>query len=86
MKDIRWNFSEYFLFIEQRPKKLMAQVQNAIRLKHYSYKIEKSYVGWIQRYIFFHDKRHSKDRESAEIEAFLTHLAVEKKVAAPPQN
>ncbi|MBF2005814.1 MAG: integron integrase [Chlorogloeopsis fritschii C42_A2020_084] len=72
--------------MEQRPKKLMEQVQDAIRLKHYSYKTEKSYVGWIRRYIFFHDKRHPKDMGSAEIEAFLTHLAVEEKVAASTQN
>jgi integron integrase len=72
--------------MEQRPKKLMEQVQDAIRLKHYSYKTEKSYVGWIRRYIFFHNKRHPKDMGSAEIEAFLTHLAVEEKVAASTQN
>jgi integron integrase len=72
--------------MEQRPKKLMEQVQDAIRLKHYSYKTEKSYVGWIRRYIFFHNKRHPRDMGSAEIEAFLTHLAVEEKVAASTQN
>jgi integron integrase len=72
--------------MEQRPKKLMEQVQDAIRLQHYSYKTEKSYVGWIRRYIFFHDKRHPKDMGSAEIEAFLTQLAVEEKVAASTQN
>ncbi|MHC5758873.1 MULTISPECIES: phage integrase N-terminal SAM-like domain-containing protein [unclassified Nostoc] len=49
-----------------------------MRLKHYSYKREKSYIDWIRRYIFFHDKRHPKDMGSAEIEAFLTHLAVKK--------
>jgi hypothetical protein len=42
--------------MEQRPKKLMEQVQDAIRLKHYSSKTEKSYVGWIRRYIFFHNR------------------------------
>jgi integron integrase len=72
--------------MEQRPKKLMEQVQDAIRLKHYSYKTEKSYVGWIRRYIFFHNKRHPKDMGSVEIEAFLTDLAVHQKVAASTQN
>jgi integron integrase len=72
--------------MEQRPKKLMEQVQDAIRLKHYSYKTEKSYAGWIRRYIFFHDKRHPKDMGSPEIEAFLTDLAVNQKVAASTQN
>jgi integron integrase len=72
--------------MEQRPKKLMEQVQDAIRLKHYSYKTEKSYIGWIRRYIFFHNKRHPKDMGSAEIEAFLTDLAVNQKVTASTQN
>jgi integrase len=72
--------------MEQRPKKLIEQVQDAIRLKHYSSKTEKSYVGWIRRYIFFHNKRHPKDMGSAEIEAFLTDLAVHQKVAASTQN
>ncbi len=38
--------------MEEHPKKLMEQVQDAIRVKHYLYKTEKSYVGWIRRYIF----------------------------------
>ncbi|MDJ0798611.1 MAG: phage integrase N-terminal SAM-like domain-containing protein [Calothrix sp. MO_167.B12] len=54
--------------------------------KHYSYKTEKSYVVWIRRYIFFHDKRHPKDMGTPEIEAFLTDLAVNQKVAASTQN
>ena len=54
----------------------MEQVQDTIRLKHYSYKTEKSYIGWIRRYIFFHNKRHPKDMGSTEVEAFLTNLAV----------
>ena len=40
--------------MEQRPKKLLEQVRDAIRLKHYSYQTEKTYVRWIKRYIFFH--------------------------------
>jgi hypothetical protein len=72
--------------MEQRPKKLMEQVQDAIQLKHYSYQTEKTYVYWIRRYIFFHDKKHPKEMGSAEIEAFLTDLAVNQKVAASTQN
>jgi hypothetical protein len=67
--------------MEQRPKKLLDQVRDAIRLKHYSLHTEQSYVTWIKRYIFFHDKRHPKDMGGAEIEAFLTHLALQQKVA-----
>jgi hypothetical protein len=72
--------------MEQRPKKLIEQVRDAIRLKHYSYQTEKTYVYWIKRYIFFHNKRHPKDMGGKEIEAFLTDLAVNQKVAASTQN
>ncbi len=57
-----------------------------MRLKNYAYRTEKTYLHWIRRYIIFHDKRHPQEMGSAEIEAFLTHLAVEKNVAASTQN
>ena len=41
-----------------RPKKLLDQVREAIRVKHYSYRTEQTYVQWIRRYILFHNKRH----------------------------
>lgn len=63
--------------MQQPPKKLLDQVRDAIRLKHYSYRTEETYVQWIRRYILFHHKRHPKDMGCAEIEAFLTHLAVQ---------
>jgi integron integrase len=72
--------------MEPRPKKLLDHVRDAIRLKHYSLHTEQACVTWIKRYIFFHDKRHPKDMGSADIEAFLTHLAVQQKVAASTQN
>ena len=72
--------------MEQRPKKLLDHVRDAIRLKHYSRHTEQAYIAWIKRYIFFHDKRHPKDMGAAEVEAFLTHLAVQQKVAASTQN
>jgi Phage integrase, N-terminal SAM-like domain len=62
--------------MEQRPKKLLDQVRDAIRLKHYSLHTKESYVTWIRRYILFHNKRHPNEMASAEIKAFLTHLAV----------
>jgi site-specific recombinase XerD len=61
-------------------------VRDAIRLKHYSLHTEEAYVTWIKRYMFFHDTRHSKEMGSADIEAFLTHLAVQSKVAASTHN
>jgi integrase len=72
--------------MEQRPKKLWEQVQDSIRIKHYSYQTEKTYIYWIRRYILFHNKRHPQEMGSAEIEAFLTYLAVKENVAASTQN
>ena len=72
--------------MEKPPQKLLDQVRDIIRLKHYSYKTEKSYVNWIKRYILFHNKRHPKEMAGKEIEEFLTHLAVQENVAASTQN
>jgi len=63
--------------MEHRPKKLLDHVCDAIRPKHYSIRTEESYITWIKRYIFFHNKRHPSELGSAAIEAFLTHLAVD---------
>lgn len=57
-----------------------------IRLKHYSIKTEKTYLHWIMRYLAFHDNCDPKDLTSQEIEAFLSHLAVNLKVSASTQN
>jgi len=66
--------------------KLLDQVRGKIRLKHYSIRTEQAYVDWIKRFILFFDKRHPKELGGAEVEAFLTHLAVEGKVSASTQN
>jgi Phage integrase, N-terminal SAM-like domain len=68
--------------MEQRPKKLLDHVRDAIRLKHYSRHTEHAYITWITWDMFFHHTRHPKGMGAAEIEAFLTHLAVQQKVAA----
>lgn len=68
------------------PKKLLDQVRDVIRLKHYAYRTEETYVQWIRRYILFHNKRHPREMGIAEVEAFLTYLAVEGQVAASTQN
>ena len=68
------------------PKMLLDQVRHTLRLKHYALKTEKAYLRWIRHFIFFHHMRHPKDMGRKEIEAFLTFLAVEKKVAASTQN
>jgi site-specific recombinase XerD len=66
--------------------KLEDQLRAAIRLKHYARRTEESYVGWYKRYVIWHGKRHPKEMGVAEIEAFLTHLAVNRGVAAVSQN
>ena len=62
------------------------RVREVIRAYQFSYSTEKSYVGWIYRYIVFHGKRHPLEMGNKEVEAFLTHLAVERKVSASTQN
>jgi integrase len=69
----------------QKPK-LLDQVRQAIRTRHYSYMTEKAYVGWIKRFIFFHNKRHPAEMGEAEIAQFLSALAQEKHVSASTQN
>jgi integron integrase len=71
---------------EPKPKKLLDLVRDALRVKHYAYRTEESYVQWIRRYILFHNKRHPKDMGEVEVEAFLTHLAVDSSVASSTQN
>jgi integron integrase len=72
--------------VDKPPKKLLEQVRDIIRIKHYSYKTEKSYLSWIKRYILFHNKRHPREMGAQEIEDFLTYLAVKENVAASTQN
>ena len=70
----------------QKPRKLMDQVSDVMRLKHYAFRTEQTYVSWIKRFIFFHDKKHPKEMGEPEVEAFLTWLAVEKHVSKSTQN
>jgi integron integrase len=67
------------------PPRLLDRVRAQIRLRHYSIRTEAAYVDWIRRYIVFHDKRHPLQMGPAEVTAFLTHLAVERRVAPPTQ-
>jgi len=64
----------------------LQQVAGAIRVRHYSIRTEKSYVDWIRRFINFNAKHHPKDMGEKEVSAFLTHLAVNRNVAAATQN
>jgi len=65
---------------------LLDVVRDTLRLKHYSYRTEVSYINWIKRYLIFHNRQHPRELGNAEIEAFLTYLAVEQRVAASTQN
>lgn len=69
----------------ERPK-LLDQVREAIRLRHYSVRTEEAYVNYAKRFILFHNKRHPCEMGVVEIREFLSHLAVEGNVAASTQN
>jgi integron integrase len=78
----------------KKGKKILERVRDALRAKHYSYRTEQAYLDWIKRFIFFHNPRlkqgeitqHPDQMGATEIEAFITHLAVERKVATSTQN
>jgi len=71
---------------EGKPKRLLDQVRDVIRRKHYSLRTEQSYTDWIRRFILYHKKRHPRDMAEAEVGEFLTHLARDGHVAASTQN
>lgn len=69
-----------------QPPKLLTRMREHLRTRHYSLRTETAYVDWARRFILFHGKRHPKDMGAAEVEAFLTYLAVERQVSASTQN
>jgi integron integrase len=78
--------SNRFMLTTNTPPKLLDKVRDRIRVKHYSIRTEKLYLQWIKRFILFHGKRHPLEMGAMEVEAFLTHLAVEGRVSASTQN
>ena len=66
--------------------KLLDQLRYSIRSRHYSRRTAKAYVYWVRYFILFNGKRHPKGLEKRHIDAFLTHLAVKRNVAASTQN
>jgi integron integrase len=70
----------------RRPPRLLDQLRDAIRRRHYSYRTEQTYLHWVKRFIYSHGKRHPADMGANEVTAFLTHLARERSVAASTQN
>jgi integron integrase len=69
-----------------QPPRLLDQVRQVLRLRHYSRRTEECYVQWARRFILFHHKRHPRAMGTAEVGQFLTHLAVEGNVSASTQN
>jgi hypothetical protein len=72
--------------IPPKPRMLLDQLRDAIRLKHYSYGTEKAYVHWARRYILNHNKRHHAEMGALEIEAFLSAWLKKAKSRHPPRT
>ncbi len=66
--------------------RLLEQVRDKIRLKHYSYRTEQQYLSWIRRFILHNGKRHPREMSGREVEQFLSHLATDRQVSASTQN
>lgn len=72
--------------IQTTAPKLLDQVRDKIRVKHYSIRTETQYIHWIKRFILYHNKRHPREMGAQEVESFLTHLATAGGVSAATQN
>jgi len=69
-----------------QPRKLLDHVRDVLRVNHYSVRTEEAYVGWIRRFILYHDKKHPREMGALEVELYLTHLAVGEKVSTNTQK
>ena len=67
-------------------ERLLDQLRDRIRVKHYSRRTEKAYADWTRRYVVFHRKRHPRELGAADVEAFLSYLATDRQVSASTQN
>ena len=79
------------VFVPNPKLKLLEQIREVCRLKHYSLRTEQTYVAWVKRFLWFHKKqaghwRHPRDLGGPEVSAFLSHLASVEKVGASTQN
>ncbi len=68
------------------PPRLLDQLRDALRARNYSVRTERAYTSWVRRFIYFNRMRHPAEMGQTEINAFLTHLAVEEDVSASTQN
>jgi len=62
--------------------RLLDQVREACRVRHYSRRTERAYTQWVKRFVLFHGKRHPRELDAVEVSAFLSHLAVDGRVSA----
>ena len=70
----------------QSPPKLLARVREVLRTRHYSYRTEQVYLGWIRRFVRFHGLRRPEEMTGTDVAAFVTHLARDRQVSASTQN
>ena len=70
---------------EGKPR-LLDQVRELLRVRHYSIRTERTYIQWIRRFIVFHGMRHPNELGAEQVSAFLSHLAIQRHVAASTQN
>ena len=66
--------------------RLLDRLREAIRVRHYRRRTAKAYVGWVRRFVLFHDKRHPQEMGSVEVSAFLSHLAAQARVSSSTQS
>ncbi|MDK2126218.1 integron integrase [Parachitinimonas caeni] len=72
--------------LSSQPPRLLDQMREALRLRHYSLRTEEAYTQWVKRFTLFHGKRHPREMGALEVQSFLTSLAVESKVSASTQS
>ncbi len=70
---------------EKKPK-LISEIRNLMRIRHYSLRTESIYISWIKRFIFYHNKAHPSNLKKSDIREFVNYLAVERNVSAATQN
>ncbi|MDZ4802672.1 MAG: phage integrase N-terminal SAM-like domain-containing protein, partial [Bryobacteraceae bacterium] len=66
-----WSVPRRRCRLQAQPPKVLDRVRDAIRARHYSLRTEEAYVGWVRRFILFHNKRHPAEMGEAEINRFL---------------
>jgi len=79
------NVQQFPAVASRRPRRLMDRVRSEIRVRHYSIRTEEAYTSWIRRYIEYH-RRHPRELDGEDLNRFLTHLAVEGRVAVSTQR